>query len=262
MSTNLITPNPEFIPDIQSDLFVGHEQSRFAVGIVAVGVNAMPGRESEYHGYGLLRGNVYAYEQQYMPVADLNEDGTESDMDDLRSIHFAVIENAIRSPRVVGTMRLIIKSREDNWPLPIEDHYPEAFADGDVPILSTEVSRWICRHEDRKIQSNLRWPLFTAGVNAINDNNLGPVFGAVKENLARGLNISGVPVTNLIPKAKFIPEFNAEKLPIRVEINELTQRLEDDRPELTEAIRAASANAEFTYSGTVTPVSSPTVPAA
>lgn len=256
MSISRIT-NQEVIPEINSDLFQGHETSRFAVGIVAVGDRPLPGRENEYDGYGLLRGNVYAFQKHYMPIADLNPDGTETDKDDIRSIHFAVVENALHSPRVVGAMRLIIKSRENNWTLPIEDHYPEAFTSADVPILSTEVSRWICRHEDTKIQRDLKWPLFTAGVMTITENNLGPVYGAVEESLARGLDIAGVPVTRLTEAAKYVPEFNAEKLPIRVDINTLAQRLEDDRPELTQAIRKASA--EFVYSGTVTPQEASTV---
>ncbi|HWB38885.1 MAG TPA: hypothetical protein VG604_01470, partial [Candidatus Saccharimonadales bacterium] len=207
--------NHEVIPQVESGLFIGHETSHLAVGIVAVGDQVVPGYENELAGYKLLRGNVYALQKKYMPIEDLNEDGTETDADDARSVHFALIENAIESPRVVGAMRLIIKSREYPQALPIEDHYPEAFPEGPAPFLSTEVSRLIARHEDAKIQRTMKWPLFTASVAHIVEHDLGPVFGAVEEDLEQSLMRAGVPVVDLA-RPKFVEEFNASKMPIRI----------------------------------------------
>lgn len=245
MARNII-PNHQVIPEIESDLFVNHEESRFAVGVVAMGSSVTPGLEREHFGYGRLRANVYAYQKNYMPVNDLNPNGTETDPDDERSIHFALIENAIRGQRVVGAMRLIIKSREQSGLLPVEIHYPEAFNGMVAPIHSTEVSRLIGRHEDSSVKESLKWPLFIAGVNTVLENQLGPVFGAVEPELEESLLGSGVPVYKLA-EAKYIPEFNSTKLPLRVEINELAQRIEGDRPDLMNAMRQADVT--FAYSG-------------
>lgn len=242
--------NHNVIPSIESELFLGNETAHLAVGIVAVGNEVIPSLENEYRGYSLLRGNVYARQKNYMPLDNLNPDGTETDIDDARSIHFAVVENAITDTRVVGAMRLIVKSGVQSTPLPIEEHYPEAFADGPAPLLSTEVSRLICRHENPKIQNKLKWLPFAAGVTYIVENQLGPVFGAVEQNLEQSLQLAGVPVST-IGTPKYVPEFNATKLPIRIDIPGLAQRLEGDRPELLKAMHVL--NRDFVYSGTARP---------
>jgi N-acyl-L-homoserine lactone synthetase len=270
-----VIPNEQVIPEIGSSLFVGHESSRFAVGIVGVGSEVMPGLESEFQGYALLRGNVYAKQQHFMPEDDLNADGTEADPDDARSVHFAVIENAIRSPRVVGGMRLIIKSRQDQnpqlfaeqditdlgvsteAPLPIEGHYPEAFVDDPAPLPSTESSRLISRHEVSKLQKSVKWMLFTAGVSYIMSHDLGPAYGAVEPFLSRALRIEGMPTTE-IGEAKFVPEFNATKLPIRIDVMGLAQKIEGEQPG---ALGEARENL-FVYNGEAPLVASDHVTAA
>jgi N-acyl-L-homoserine lactone synthetase len=246
MPANRIS-NQEVIPEIESSIFEGHEAAHLAVGIVAVGDNVLPGLENEFHGYQLLRGNVYARQKAYMSEEELNSDGTETDVDDSRSVHFAVIENAMNNPRVVAAMRLIVKSPQDARPLPIEEHYPEAFVEGEAGMYSTEVSRLIARHENPKVQGKLKWPLFAAGVSYIVDHQLGPVFGAVEESLEQGLQTAGVPVSS-IGEPKFVEEFNATKLPIRIDIPGLSQRLEEDKPDLLDAMQALTKG--FVYSGT------------
>lgn len=245
MPISLIS-NQEVIPCIESSVFNGHETARFAVGIVAVGSNVVAGLENEYNGYTLLRGNVYARQKNYMPLDELNADGTETDADDPRSVHFAVIENTLNNKRVVGAMRLIIKSKQYDSILPIEDHYPDAFKDGPAPILSTEVSRLICRHENIKAQRDLKWPLFSAGVTYVTKEGLGPVFGAVEAQFERSLGMAGVPVTALGAPI-YVPEFNATKLPIRVDVSNLSKKIEGDHPYLFDAMR--SVEKHFVYSG-------------
>jgi len=240
--------NETVIPEVASALFSGNEDKQFAIGIVAVGNDIAPGLENEFKGYTLLRGNVYAKQKHFMPLAELNDDGTETDSDDARSVHFAVIENAMTSARVVGAMRLIVKSHEDDSPLPIEEHYPEAFIDRPAPILSTEASRLISRYENSRMQRNLKWLLFTAGVSYIKSHDLGPVYGAVETSLARGLRVEGMPVTSL-SEPKFVEEFNATKMAISIDMAGLTQKIEDDRPELFSAMQ--SRRNDFVYVGTV-----------
>jgi N-acyl-L-homoserine lactone synthetase len=253
---NLDISNQEVIPEVQSDLFVSHEESRFAVGIVAIGNDITPGLENEYQGYTLLRGNVYGKQQNFMPLDELNPDGTETDPDDARSVHFAIIENAVSNPRVVGSMRLIIKSKEHNNALPIEEHYPESFEDGHSPLGSTEASRLIGRHEDLNLQRGLKWILFTAGVSYILDHDLGPVYGAVERSLARGLRMEGMPVTELA-EPKFVEEFNSVKLPIRIDITGLARKMETDQPGVLKDMQELTNN--FVYSG-VAPLSTGALP--
>lgn len=240
--------NSEVIPEIESQLFSDCPGSHLAAGIIAVGNTVMPGLDGVFEGYSLLRGNVYAKQKKYMPIDLLNEDGTETDPDDARSVHFAVVENALMSARVVGAMRLIIKSCEDSRALPIEAHYPEAFVNGPAPLYSTEISRLISRHEDAKVQRGSKWLLFTAGVSYVTGHELGPVYGAVEASLARGLRIEGVPATQL-GAPKFVEEFNATKQPIRVDVHGLTQKIEGDQPNLLDAMRTHQG--DFVYSGVV-----------
>lgn len=251
--TNVVSiiSTSEVIPTIDSNLFRKHPDNHLAVGIVAMGGSVVPGLEEEYQGYLLLRGNVYAKQKNYMPVAELNDDGTETDLDDARSVHFAIVENALTSVRVVGAMRLIIKSTKDSRPLPIEEHYPEAFSGAPAPLLSTEASRLISQHEDRSVAAGAKWLLFGAGVKYVGRHGLGPVYGAVEPLLARSLNTQGVPVTALC-SPKYVPEFNATKLAIRVDVPGLIKTLEDDMPDLVDAMNMKQGN--FVYQGLVSPI--------
>lgn len=240
--------NQEIIPVIESSIFVGQELAHLAVGIIAIGNKITPGYENEYKGYALLRGNVYAHQRNYMPISDLNDDGTETDPDDARAVHFAVFENSSNRTRVVGAMRLIVKDRQDDLPLPIEQHYPDAFSSGPATAQSSEVSRLIGRHESGRVQSALKWLIFSAGVSYGKEHNLGPIYGAVERSLFRGLGMAGVPVEAL-GEPVFVEEFNSSKLPIRIDIAGLEKKIENVNPGLVYAMQ--HLNKKFIYSGTV-----------
>lgn len=238
----------ERIPVFQSDLFEGQGEAHFAIGIVANGNKPTPGREKEHAAYLRLRGNVYAHEMHYMPVDDLNEDGTESDADDARSVHFSVFENRDGAVRAVGGMRLILKSAELPQLLPIEKHYPEAFIDRPASLTSVEVSRLIGRHEAVRTQSLIKWPLFLAGVAWALEHDFPHAYGVVERSLERRLLVDGVPVSDLAPE-KFVPEFNTVKRPIRVDVPNLRSRMSSAHPLLFDAMR--SVKHRFVYSGTI-----------
>ena len=228
-------------PEVQTKLFdLDHVENKYATGIVAYGNKARTDLESEYAGYLLLRGNVYAYQEHYMPIEDLNPDGTETDAEDNRSVHFSVIENSTNSiGKVVGAMRLIVKSEEDSRPLPVEVHYPEAFSGCDVPFAGIEVSRLIG-------PGLIKWLLFAAGLNYANEFSLGPVLAVVKDSLADALDSIGVPVIRLAP-AKFVEEYNSSKLPIQVNIEELSKTLNREKSEVVNELKNVSE--DFAYSG-------------
>lgn len=211
------------IPNIHTRLFAGHETARFAVGMIANGDSIMQERGQEYLGYLRLRANVYADQMQFIPKEEVAEDGTETDRDDSRSVHFAIIENAGKNKRVVAAMRLITKSKEDARPLPIEEFFhDEAFADEEAPIGSTEVSRYICRHENPKVMRQLKWPLYTAGLTYVTAKNLGPTFAVVEKFLEIGLNKTGIPISR-IAEPKFVPEYNSHNMGIKIDTHLLGQ---------------------------------------
>src|ERR1035437_5130247 len=235
-------PFQEIVPNIHSDIFVDHETDRFAVGIVAIGGEVVPGLTNEYLGYGQLRANQYL-EKKFISTGDLNEDGTESDADDLRSVHFTVVENTGSETQIVRAMRLIIKSSLDDSPLPVEHHYPEAFPTP-ATLGSVEDSRLIAKHK------SLTLLLFAAGVVYVRHHNLGPVYGVIEPKYAAVLNRQGVPVT-LLGEPKYIPEINATKLPIRVDVNGLEHTIQVSSNATMFSRMRDTLGSNFAYSGSV-----------
>ncbi len=197
------------------DAFAGRTAG-FATGLVAFDGVALPGRVVDYDAAALLRVHTYL-DRGYVKSEALDDRGTELDADDDRSAHFVVLERlgSSQDARVVGTMRLVVK--QDKTPLPLERMCPDAFTAGPAPSKSTEVSRWICRHEDRRLQQLLKWPLFLSGLGYIEMNRLGPVYGLLREDLANSLTMQGVP-TRAIAPSRFVEEINATKQPFLVDL--------------------------------------------
>ncbi|HSX42873.1 MAG TPA: hypothetical protein VLF59_02190 [Candidatus Saccharimonadales bacterium] len=275
-------PNELVIPSVDSNLFSGHEESRFALGIVAIGDEIVPGRKNEAHAYGLLRGNVYARQQRYMSEDELQADGTEWDKDDSRSVHFAAFENTGEDVRAIGSMRLVVKANRiarapmfdelmrkitgyslpspheigTEEPLPIETHYPDAFPNGPAPRPSVEASRLISRHEDNRTQRTVNWMLLGGVASYILAKELGDCYGVVKPSLSRSFRIGGMPATEL-GEAEFIPEYNSSKMPIQIDIPRFVERLQDTQPDV---LTLGTANS-FVYSG-VSPTGRPELPRA
>lgn len=203
---------------VRSDTFVD-QTSRFAVGRVADCDSTAPGLSAEFAGAAQLRTQVYL-NLGYVNVASLGDDGTELDRDDARSAHFVVLErgDCPGEVSVVGTMRLVIK--HDETPLPLERMCPDAFSSGPAPLLSTEVSRWICQHEDRSLQILLKWPLFVAGLDYVDRHHLDPVYGLLKEELANSLTAQGIPARPLAP-VRYLNEINTSKQPCVIDLTTL-----------------------------------------
>jgi hypothetical protein len=226
--SQVIVSNHEVIPVISPDIFIGHENARLAVGVVAIGSCVTPGFEEVHGAYYRLRGNVYGGQQQFMPMEELNDDGSESDGDDPRSVHIALVENTIldgdQVGRVLGGIRVIVKSDCNEAPLPVENHYPEAFLDGPATNLSVELSRLIARHELPRVQKRLSQYLFMSALSHGLIHDLGPAYGAIEAEYLRTLAMQGVPVTAL-GDSKFVKEFNATKMPIRVDVDEYKARM-------------------------------------
>jgi N-acyl-L-homoserine lactone synthetase len=236
----------EVAPSLDSRVFEMHPNVRFAIGIVAVNGQVLPGFENEYTAYTELRGNVYEGQKHWMSPDELNSDGTETDADDGRSVEFVALENGLYAPRMIGGKRLIVKSKDSSEPLPIEHHYPEVFQSSPAPLNSAESSRLISRHEDPRVQKMIKWALFKSAVSYLVAEQISPVYGVVEPSLARGLKVEGMPLTELAP-AKFVPEINARKQPIVIDIAELALRLESQQLDASNGAEDTSNG--FVYSG-------------
>lgn len=212
------------IPIIRSDVFKKETSARFALGVVANQGEIIPGYEEEFYGAAMLRGRVYL-DKNFVTLDDLDENMAEKpDYDDDRSVHFVILEQMAVTKslaRVVGNIRLIVKG-EDGEPLPVERFYADQFGKNPAPAHSTEVSRLICRHEDGTVQNALKWPLFMAGVEYVEQNDLGPVYGLLDPKLANSLIMQQVPVEPLA-EAKFIPEIMAAKQPVEIDVPRLSK---------------------------------------
>ncbi len=244
---NSVISTTEVIPTVETDLFVGHETARFAVGILAVGSDILPGREKEFGAYLRLRAKVYADQTNILGQEHIQEDGTERDGDDARSVRFGVLENGRDNARLIGSMRLIIKSVEDDRPLPIEELFPDAFSEEQAPLGSTEVSRYICRHERQAVQGLIKWQLYSKTLAYGIAHELGPVYAVVEQSLEKRLTMDGVPNVRLA-EPKLVPEYNSDNLAIVVDTDGLADMLEAKSPGLVAAM--GKSEADFTYLGT------------
>lgn len=205
------------IPTVESNIFSVNSKSRFALGVVAVNDIVIGGRESEFNGIAQLRANTYL-DKGFVSADDLDSNGTELDENDFsRSVHFAMLERtAVNSmARVIGNMRLIIKSQDNSTPLPLEGYCSDHFQDNPIPIGGVEVSRLIVRHEDAYVQNTLKWPLFVAGQKYVDSNDLGPVYGLMSPALTRLLRYQRIPVS-AAADARYIEEINATKQPVTI----------------------------------------------
>jgi N-acyl-L-homoserine lactone synthetase len=250
--------NEAVIPTVDSRLFEGHEDARFAVGMLAIGNEVLSGFDDEYYGYLKLRARVYVDQTRMISPDLVRPDGTETDEDDARSVHFGLLERAERGARVIGGLRLITKTEEDNRPLPIEEFFPDVFGDDPAPLMATEASRYIVRHEDPAVQRRLSDPLFTAAVSFIIAHRLGPTYGVVEEGVEASLRMKGIPLKR-VADPKFVPEYAADNLGIEIDTDMLAQLTERRRPGAIAEMLAREG--DFVYFDTAAP-SAPTPPPA
>lgn len=209
----------QIIPIIKSEVFVDNPDSRFAIGKVAVNGVIVNGYENEFKGAAKLRALTYL-DKEFIKSSDLDSNGTELDQNDYsRSAHFVILEKTAVSSlaRVVGNVRLIIKSNDNSSGLPIEEYCPDKFLNEPITIGGVEVSRLIASHEDPDIQNFLKWPLFIAGHKYVELNELGPVYGLMSPALTRLLRSQGIPVAP-IANSRYIREINAEKQPVIINL--------------------------------------------
>lgn len=211
------------IPVIESDAF--DEGGHFAVGRVNHSVIEALQHNTALQGAAALRARTY---QHYGFVREEElVNGLEVDADDERSAHFVVLERAAASglARVIGNMRVVVKDQNYPEPLPVERFFPEHFENTPAPLGSVEASRLISMHENPRVQRLVKWPLFIAAYQFVNDHGYNSAFGLLTPKLTRELRIQGVPVTPLAEE-RYIGEINATKQPIEVDIPALGRAIQ------------------------------------
>jgi hypothetical protein len=215
---NMSYESDQITPIIESKVFINRPESRFALGEIAINDSIIKGYENEYYGAAKLRANTYLA-KGFISNDDLDDYGTELDHNDSRSVHFIMLEQTAVSSlaRVVGNMRLVIKSKDNPTPLPLENYCPDVFSENPIPNGGIEVSRLIARHEDSNVQNSLKWPLFIAGQKFIEYNDLGPAYGLISKALTRLLRSQKVPIVPVADE-RYIKEINATKQPVAINL--------------------------------------------
>jgi len=223
---NKFISNEEAVPVIDCDIFSSHEDSRFALGVLRPNDVMSYKPESLAQAYLRLRANVYVDQTGMLTNPEVKRlDGTELDKDDERSTHFIVVENRLGKAAVFACGRMIEKTDMDD-PLPIETFFPDAFT-FPASLKTTEVSRFISRHDEPRHSMIAKKELMTAGLAHSLTNNLGPVLAVVEPKFERDLRLMRVPVKN-IAQPRMVMEYNDENLGIEIDMIKLQQRLGEE----------------------------------
>jgi hypothetical protein len=199
---------------IDSTIFSEDPTARMACGLLAVNGTALPGLESEYAAHFHLRRKVYVDQTGQLDASELQDDGTDRDADDARSVTFAVFENHRTGVRVVGVSRLIL--RGDEHPLPVEEFCPDSFTTGDLTERSVEVSRVIARHENAALQDLVQWHLFAVMLAYIANHDLERTFAIIEPWLERHLN--GAIAITRIGEVRYVEHYLDYNVPIEIDI--------------------------------------------
>lgn len=221
-------PIEELTPEVSSDVFLFQPQAQFWIGVPALGNNIhMP---NEAVAYGQLRANVYIDENHFLDESVRRPDGTESDADDARSIHYAVLQDtkeAFRLPKVIGAARLIQK-RDETDILPVEKLFPDVFASRPAPVNSVEASRFISRHRDRDLQSKVSLSLIRSMVMEAYAEGSPYIYAVVEQHLVHLFQKIGLPLDQLA-EARPIEEYNNTlNMPLRFDPRKIVETAQAD----------------------------------
>lgn len=199
-----------FTVPVETSVFDDKPEAQFYVGMVAVpGEVIMP---VEHEAWLKLRGNVYVHEMGFMGPDALDDKGRESDVDDERSVQFAIIQNLGSSalPRVVGGARLILKRDEDDA-LPVEKFFPEAFVGSPAPLESSEASRVIARNDNKLVRGMVAMGAIRALALHTYDNGRKPVYVVIEDHLESMYQKTQVPYRQVAPY-KFLDEYQTPNM--------------------------------------------------
>jgi hypothetical protein len=220
---------------IGSELFSEEPGARLACGILAVDGVAIAGLEAEYAAHFQLRRRVYVDQTGQLSATEIQEDGTDRDADDARSVTFGVFENHESRVRVVGVARLIL--RQGRRPLPVEDFCPDAFTPDDLTVKSVEVSRVIARHEKAVLQDLVQWHLFAVMLAYIANHELARTFAIIEPWLER--HLKAVIAIDRIGEVRYVEHYLDYNVPIEIDILTSTERVNARNGGFIDRYRAA-----------------------
>lgn len=181
--------------DVEEGLFAARLDAKWWIGCVA--------DHSEIHEPALfetarqVRAAVYVDEMGFLAPDHIDDEGREGDDHDEQAIHLVAVQagTGVRPARLIGTMRLIAKKRDDA-PLPIEENVSHAFVEP-APIPSVEVSRFIARHEDQDIQHMVAVALIRAATYQVLARGIDTAYFEVEFPLLRLLQMIGIPMEQI-----------------------------------------------------------------
>ena len=224
---NKYITNEEAVPVIDSDIFLGHEDKRFALGVFSADDILSYKPDTVEQAYLKLRSNVYIDQTKFLDNNIRRVDGTELNKDDERSTHFVIVENLIGRVAVFACMRLIQKNNMDPCSaLPIEDLFPDAFV-SPAPKNSVEVSRFIVRHDESRNCRVAKREIMAAGLSHTFSNDLGPIYGIIELGFERDLSMMKVP-TRRVADPRLLSEYNSENIGIEVDKHGFKDRIGED----------------------------------
>jgi len=219
-ANNKFISNEAVVPIVKSELFVGHEDVRYAIGVFSTKsvLEYKPG--SLEQGILILRGNTYVDQTNMLDAKVKDIDGTEMDVDDDRSIHFAVFENHnvdeldVKIPAYMRSIEIT-----DDRVLPIQKFFPEV----KVPLDSAEGSRFIVKHDDPRQAKELMIAMLAIGLNDAWNRNVKNYYGVVEPIFERYLNIITRKNANRVADPKMIPEYNDVNVGIIIDYDKLRE---------------------------------------
>lgn len=236
-------------PNIDPSLFDGHDTARFWIGKTAL-FNVIENPEM-YAASLVLRARVYVHEMKFLPPTALTVSGHESDIDDDRSVHFAVAEQSRdgKEARVTGTARMIVK-RDSEDLLPVEENFPEIFAENPIETDCLEVSRFISRHEDRYLQHVVSLSLIRAMTHFSLKNDVPKVYFEIEEEFWDLLSMIGLPMKK-VGDLKPIDEYGGtHNMAVEIDPQEIMDAVTQDKTGtllLTQFFRSEGPNEGLGY---------------
>ncbi|MDO9396598.1 MAG: hypothetical protein Q7T71_08645 [Herbiconiux sp.] len=205
---------------------------------------ARPGFEDAYRQHFEFRRRVYVEQTGQLDPADLADDGLDRDVDDSRSVTFAVLENAPEGVRIVGVARTIIKGADgESRPLPVEDFCPELFAENPLPPGSVEVSRVIARHERVAMQELVQWHLFALMSAYFSSHDVGRTFAVIEPWLER--HLAGVLAISRIGEPRYIEHYLDYNLPVEFDLPGSAERITERNATILGQLMAARGSLEY-----------------
>ena len=222
--------NHDVIPVLDSQIFAENPTARLAGGMLAVDGVALPGLEAEYAAHFELRRKHYVDQTGQLAESELQDDGTDRDDDDARSVTFAVFENHESGVRVLGVARLIV--RGGTSPLPVEDFCPDSFASGELTGRSVEVSRVIARHETAALQNLVQSHLFALMLAHLDGHKFDRTFAILEPWLER--LVKGILVIERIGEVQYVEHYLDYNLPIEIDIPASVDRVNSHGSDLIE----------------------------